>query len=145
MVSHNETITQVYNAEGRLVALAFSFAGIDHVQVAAPEGCEALARRFYGEVLGWREIEKPEPLKARGGVWFQCGPQQVHVGVEKPFVPAKKAHPAFRVSGLEALRSRLSDNGMDVIDDDLRSGEGIRRFYVNDPFGNRLEFMEAGE
>lgn len=122
--------------------MAFSFAGIDHVQVAAPVGCEGAARLFYSEVLGWPEIEKPEPLKARGGVWFLCGPQQLHVGVEPAFVPAKKAHPAFLVRGLEALRAHLLEKGADVQDDEARGNEGIRRFYVHDPFGNRLEFME---
>jgi catechol 2,3-dioxygenase-like lactoylglutathione lyase family enzyme len=123
--------------------VGFAFAGIDHVQLAAPPGCEEEARLFYGNVLGWPEVEKPEPLKARGGVWFACGPHQVHIGVQDDFAPAKKAHPAFRVRGLEALKRHLLDNGVAVIDDDLRTPEGIRRFYASDPFGNRLEFMEA--
>src|SRR6187551_1574155 len=82
---------------------------LDHVQIAAPPGCEAEARRFYGGVLGLEEVEKPEPLRARGGVWFRAGDRQLHVGVEQDFAPARKAHPAFRVSEeeLERLAAEL--------------------------------------
>ncbi|MGZ9585456.1 glyoxalase [Paenibacillus marinisediminis] len=123
--------------------MSYSFAGIDHVQLAAPEGCEAEARKYYADMLGWVEIPKPESLRARGGVWFQCGLHQVHIGVQKDFVPAKKAHPAFQVIHLDALREHLVTHHCAVIDDDARHDEGIKRFYVNDPFGNRLEFLEA--
>ncbi|WP_426454910.1 glyoxalase [Paenibacillus sp. S-38] len=115
---------------------------MDHVQLAAPEGCEEEARGFYAEVLGWQEIPKPEPLKKRGGVWFQCGIHQVHIGVQQEFRPALKAHPAFRVKRLEELRAHLLQQSIPVIDDDARSEEGVSRFYVSDPFGNRLEFLE---
>jgi hypothetical protein len=84
--------------------------GLDHVQVVAPRGCEAEARRFYGTLLGLEEIDKPEELRARGGVWFRCGEQQLHIGVEDGFVPAQKAHPALRVADdgeLDALAERL--------------------------------------
>jgi hypothetical protein len=82
-------------------------ARIDHVQLAAPKGCEAAAREFYGSMLGLAEIEKPPSLRARGGCWFQCGEQQIHIGVEPDFRPAKKAHPAFAVSDLGNLRETL--------------------------------------
>jgi catechol 2,3-dioxygenase-like lactoylglutathione lyase family enzyme len=109
---------------------------LDHVQIAAPPGCEAEARRFYGGVLGLEEVEKPEPLRARGGVWFQAGDRQLHVGVEQDFAPARKAHPAFRVSEeeLDRLAAEL-DAGWD---DSL---PGVRRFYVADPWGNRVEIL----
>ena len=114
--------------------------GIDHVQLAAPAGCEAEARLFFGEVLGLAEIEKPESLRARGGVWFAVGPHQLHVGVEDRFAPARKAHPAFRVQGLDELAARLAAAGVEPRwDDDL---PGCRRFYVDDPFGNRIELLE---
>jgi len=119
----------------------FTFPGIDHVQLAAPEGCESTARSFYSELLGWEELAKPEPLRSRGGVWFQCGAHQVHIGVQKDFVPATKAHPAFLVEHLDELRSYLASKHIPVIDDDARIGEGIERLYLNDPFGNRLEFI----
>jgi len=64
--------------------------GLDHVQVAAPPGCEAEARAFYGGLLGLEELEKPERLRARGGCWFRAGAQELHVGVEEPFAPARK-------------------------------------------------------
>jgi catechol 2,3-dioxygenase-like lactoylglutathione lyase family enzyme len=116
--------------------------GIDHVQVAAPPGCEAEARRFYGELLDLREVAKPAPLAARGGVWFACGDQQVHVGVEAEFRPARKAHPAFHVRDYDALAERLRAARVDVADDEALPG--VRRCYVDDPFGNRIELVAAG-
>ena len=117
--------------------------GLDHVQLAMPEGGEEAARRFYGEILGLVEITKPEPLAARGGCWFEAPGTQVHLGVEQPFAPARKAHPAFRISDLEALREKLVAAGVTVVPDDTLPG--IRRFYVFDPFGNRIECMEEGD
>ncbi|MWC27023.1 VOC family protein [Paenibacillus sp. MMS18-CY102] len=122
--------------------MAYNYLGLDHVQLAAPVGCEDEARHFFHTVLGWAEVPKPEPLKKRGGVWFQCGAHQVHIGVQQPFVPATKAHPAFHVQNLEQLRSNLLQYGIPIIDDEARADEGAIRFYVNDPFGNRLEFLE---
>jgi catechol 2,3-dioxygenase-like lactoylglutathione lyase family enzyme len=114
---------------------------LDHVQVAAPPGCEAEARRFYGELLGLPEIEKPEALRGRGGAWFQVGPQQLHVGVEKDFAPARKAHPAIACGDVDALAERLEAAGAAVDWDDAIPG--TRRFYTADPFGNRLEILAS--
>jgi len=121
--------------------------GIDHVQIAAPPGCEEAARAFYGELLGLPEIEKPAQLAGRGGAWFSVGGQQLHVGVDAGFSPARKAHPALRVAarhGLEALAERLARAGRAVRwDDDV---PGWARFFVDDPWGNRLELLApAGE
>jgi catechol 2,3-dioxygenase-like lactoylglutathione lyase family enzyme len=112
--------------------------GIDHVQVAAPAGCEAQARAFYGALLGLEELPKPPGLAARGGCWFRAGTQELHVGVEDSFAPAQKAHPGFVVSNLDELATRLQAGGTEVIYDDAIPG--TRRFHANDPFGNRLEF-----
>jgi catechol 2,3-dioxygenase-like lactoylglutathione lyase family enzyme len=114
---------------------------LDHVQLAAPPGCEDEARWFYGDLLGLEEIRKPEPLQARGGVWFQLGRGQLHIGVEDPFRPARKAHPALRVppDRLDALAARLSKADVAVRwDTEL---PGVRRFYAEDPWGNRLELL----
>jgi catechol 2,3-dioxygenase-like lactoylglutathione lyase family enzyme len=121
--------------------MSYRFLGLDHVQLAAPAGCEHEARRFFHDILGMMEVPKPENLRKRGGVWFQCGPQSVHIGVETPFVPAKKAHPAFLVENLDKLRERLEGAGIAVrVDEEI---PGVKRFFVDDPFGNRLEFMEV--
>ncbi|HEV2425071.1 MAG TPA: VOC family protein [Terriglobia bacterium] len=114
---------------------------IDHIQIAAPQGCEIAARQFYGFVLGLEEIEKPFRLQARGGCWFRCGSQQLHVGVERDFRPARKAHPAFRAADIEALRERL--RSQDVKMTEYEALPGVRRFYADDPWGNRLEFVEV--
>lgn len=120
--------------------MTYSFQGIDHVQVAAPRNQEDKAREFYGDQLGFQEIKKPNLLAKRGGVWFQVGQHQLHVGVEDDFKPAKKAHPAFEVKNIKTLRSKLLEQGVHVIEDD--NLEGAERFYLHDPFGNRLEFLE---
>ena len=113
--------------------------GIDHVQLAAPPGCEAEARRFFGELIGLEELEKPESLHARGGVWFRVGAQQLHVGVEQQFAPARKAHPAFAVSRYDELLARLRAAEVAVTDD--ASIPGVRRSFVADPWGNRIELV----
>jgi catechol 2,3-dioxygenase-like lactoylglutathione lyase family enzyme len=117
---------------------------LDHVQVAAPAGCEEQARRFYGELLGLAEVSKPLALRERGGVWFAlAGATQLHVGVEADgFAPARKAHPALRigtVARLEMLGRRLAAVGCRVHWDS--SLPGVRRFFTADPFGNRLELL----
>jgi catechol 2,3-dioxygenase-like lactoylglutathione lyase family enzyme len=112
---------------------------IDHVQLAAPPGCEPEARRFFGDVLGLEEVEKPEALRDRGGVWFRVGRQQLHVGVEEGFRPAAKAHPAFLVPEYDAVRSRLRAAGAELRDDEAIPG--VRRCYATDPWGNRIELI----
>lgn len=114
--------------------------GLHHIQLAAPPGSEQAAREFYGELLGLPELEKPPGLKKRGGVWFQVGEQQLHIGVQEPFIPARKAHPAISVAGLDALRAKLNAAGYPTQDDELFIG--YNRFYAHDPFGNRIEFVE---
>jgi catechol 2,3-dioxygenase-like lactoylglutathione lyase family enzyme len=113
---------------------------IDHVQIAAPAGCEQEARRFFGGLLGLEEIKKPEPLRSRGGCWFRVGSRQLHIGVEKEFRPARKAHPAFGVSDIGGLFEKLSAASVRCVWDDTLGN--VRHFYAEDPWGNRLEFTE---
>lgn len=122
--------------------MVFAIKKIDHVQVTGPKGCEKEARNFYGGILGMTELEKPESLKGRGGAWFEFPGFQLHVGVEEPFQPAKKAHPAFVVDGFDELKTHLTKNGISVKDD--TSIPGSTRFFIADPFGNRLEFLKQG-
>lgn len=116
---------------------------LDHLQLAMPAGAEQEARAFYGSLLGFHECAKPEPLAARGGCWFQCGPVQLHLGVETPFAPARKAHPAFVVADITAARATLEQAGVATTAD--HSVAGVQRFYAADPFGNRLEFIQNGD
>jgi catechol 2,3-dioxygenase-like lactoylglutathione lyase family enzyme len=116
--------------------------GIDHVQLAMPAGEEARARDFYGRMLGFTEVTKPEHLAERGGCWFETGNVRLHLGVETEFRPAKKAHPALLVSGLGDLARRLRSEGIAVQDDD--PVPGFERLYITDPFGNRIELVEQG-
>jgi catechol 2,3-dioxygenase-like lactoylglutathione lyase family enzyme len=117
--------------------------GIDHVLLSMPRGGEDAARAFYGAVLGLREVAKPAPLDARGGCWFVSDMNRsmsVHLGVEEPFVPARKAHVALLVDDLDGLRATMRDAGVETRDDDAPIGVG--RFYAFDPFGNRLELVD---
>lgn len=111
------------------------------MQVAAPVGGEDAARRFYGGLLGLTELEKPDALRGRGGVWFACGAHQLHVGIEPDFSPATKAHPALRVafSDLNRLAETLGKAGVEVRWDEAIPN--VRRFYVADPWGNRIELI----
>ena len=120
--------------------MPFIFKAIDHIQLAAPKGSEETARKFFKNILGFDEVEKPEELKKRGGVWFEFGNYQIHIGIEEPFYPAKKAHPAFEIENIEELKKHLVSNGIDVIEDDKLPG--AKRFYISDPFGNRMELLE---
>jgi catechol 2,3-dioxygenase-like lactoylglutathione lyase family enzyme len=115
--------------------------GVDHVQLAAPPGCEAAAREFYGRLLGLPELVKPAPLAARGGAWFAAGAQQLHIGVTADFVPAAKAHPALSVDGLDELAARLTAAGVAVNWDDALPG--VKRAFTADPWGNRIELLAA--
>jgi len=114
---------------------------LDHVQLAIPKGSEALCRAFYCDLLGWREVEKPPILATRGGLWLDIGDGQIHLGVEDDFRPARKAHPALLVADLDALVTKFRAAGVTVAFDEAIPG--VRRFYANDPVGNRLEFVEA--
>ncbi|NQD67328.1 glyoxalase [Bacillus haikouensis] len=120
--------------------MAVSFKGIDHVQLAAPEDCETEARKFYSEIIGLSEIPKPENLQGRGGCWFQFGSQELHIGVQPDFKPATKAHPGLLVEGLDDFRNNLIEKGIQVKEDTPIKGR--TRFFVSDPFGNRIEFLE---
>lgn len=104
-----------------------------------PTGGEDRARAFYRDVLGFREVDKPETLKAKGGVWFETGNLRVHFGVDGEFTPARKAHVAYLVADLVAVRARVTGAGFPVVeDDDL---PGYERFCTSDPFGNRVEIV----
>ena len=114
---------------------------LHHVQLAMPRGREDDARHFYMDVLGFSELPKPEHLARRGGVWFRSGAADVHLGVEDDFRPAKKAHPALLVDGLPELLARCTAAGVEVTTD--QPLPGYDRAYVADPFGNRIELLEA--
>jgi catechol 2,3-dioxygenase-like lactoylglutathione lyase family enzyme len=114
---------------------------LDHIQLAMPAGGEAQTRAFYCTLLGIPETPKPAHLAARGGCWFERGALKVHLGVDADFRPARKAHVAFIVEDLRALASACNQSGYSTRSDEPLPG--YDRVYVDDPFGNRLELMEA--
>jgi catechol 2,3-dioxygenase-like lactoylglutathione lyase family enzyme len=127
---------------------------LHHVQVACPRGAEDDARRFYRDALGMTEVEKPEDLKARGGAWFRAYDAagavtaEIHVGVEEPFAPARKAHPALVLDGvpaLEATGARLQDLGFEVDWSQRHTFPGHERLHTFDAHGNRVEILGVPE
>jgi len=119
----------------------YPFSAIDHVQLAIPAGGEERARAFYGALLGMKEVAKPGELAKRGGCWFECGPVQIHLGVEADFRPARKAHPALRCFDYDGMVARLKSAGVELTRDD--SVPGIERSHIADPFGNRIELIKS--
>ncbi len=117
-----------------------SIRAIEHVQLAMPPGGEELATEFYETLLGIPRVAKPANLAKRGGCWFETGAVRIHLGVETDFRPARKAHPALVVDGLDPLVARLRNAGVVVHGGEPL--EGFDRVYVDDPFGNRIELME---
>lgn len=117
--------------------------GLEHINLLMPEGREAEARAFYSALLGLAEVPKAKGLEGYGGLWFRLGDLTLHLGTDENFVPAKKAHPAFLVTDLLASRAALERAGVSVLPD--ARVPHVRRFYVSDPFGNRLEFIQAGD
>jgi catechol 2,3-dioxygenase-like lactoylglutathione lyase family enzyme len=125
-------------AESRLAGMRVL--RLDHVQLAMPPGEEDRARAFFRDALGIPEVPKPPELAQRGGCWFERGELKIHLGVEKDFRPARKAHPALLVSDLPRLIGKLKELGYATREDEPL--EGYQRVYVDDPFGNRIELLE---
>jgi len=116
------------------------FVRVDHVQLSMPEGEEERARGFYCGVLGLREVPRPADMANRGGAWYAGGAVALHLAVENPFTPAKKAHPAFVCADYGALLERLREHEVEIVPAGL-SPEGKPRCHVRDPFGNRIELI----
>lgn len=124
---------------------AIAITRLQHVSLPVPPGDEALetARTFYRDVLGLPEVERPPTLPGRG-LWFAVGDQELHIFVEADAAelnPRSRRHPCFQTPDVDALRISLEEAGVTTIDDDgpIR---GRPRFFADDPFGNRLEFVE---
>lgn len=120
---------------------AVRITALDHVQLSLPQGGEQQADGFYVSLLGFEVEQKPPVLDARGGRWYRSGPVRFHLGVEGDFRPARRSHPAFTVDDLDMLVRTLNGSGIDVEWDE--NIPGVRRCYVADPFGNRLELIAA--
>lgn len=115
---------------------------IHHVQITIPKGAEDEARAFYCELLSLKEVPKPDALAGRGGFWIEVGDQQVHVGTEDGVERERsKAHVAYLADDLESWRARLADRGIEILDG--IPIPGYSRFEFRDPFGNRVEFLQA--
>jgi len=117
---------------------------IHHVQVSCPVGGEDDARRFYGDGLGMEEVAKPADLATRGGCWFRLDAAEIHVGVEEPFSPARKAHPALVVDDLASVADRLVALGFEVDWTERRTFPGFERCHTRDAHGNRVELLRGG-
>jgi catechol 2,3-dioxygenase-like lactoylglutathione lyase family enzyme len=137
-------VAQDVGGPGSGPATGVGVIGIDHVQLLMPIRGEPAARRFYGDLLGLREVEKPAALAERGGCWF-VGPggTAIHLGVDQRFIPARRAHVCLIVADLSAAREALAGAGEALVEDDAMLG--IARCYTADPFGNRIELVDASD
>ncbi|WLR43199.1 VOC family protein [Bacillus carboniphilus] len=116
---------------------------IDHVQLCIPKGEDKIARLFYLEILGFKEINKPNNLKRNGGFWCQNGSVEIHIGVENEPQGKSKRHPAFEIQNLHSVRNYLEKKGVKIKEDPPIPGR--IRFSIFDPFNNRIEFLEYNE
>jgi len=129
--------------------MSMTVTAIDHVQITCTKAAEDACKRFYGEILGLEEIEKPDVLKPRGGAWYQVGALQVHLGVEPEAEggggtgAGSKRHVAFLVQDLEAAKAALSAAGCTVEPEATEPG-GLRRIFTRDPAGNKVEIAVRG-
>lgn len=118
--------------------------GLHHVQITIPKGSEETAKNFYCTILGLPEIEKPKTLHGRGGFWLQAGDREVHIGTEDGFDRIKtKAHVAYQVEDIAYWRSVLEQEGVKIIES--IPIPNFERFEFRDPFGNRVEMIQAVE
>ncbi len=115
------------------------FKRLDHFQICIPVGEEAAARKFYTDILGLTEIEKPVELRANGGLWYQVGDVQLHIGVEAQINKSKR-HPAFEILGIDEVRDYLWEKGI-RIQEEIQV-PGLSRLSLFDPFDNRIELLE---
>ncbi len=115
---------------------------LHHVQITIPKGSEEQGKDFYCGILGLKEIEKPDSLKGRGGFWLQLGHQEVHVGTEDGFDRLlTKAHIAYQVDDIDYWKTKLVEHQIEIVESvPIPSYE---RFEFRDPFGNRLEIIQA--
>jgi catechol 2,3-dioxygenase-like lactoylglutathione lyase family enzyme len=119
--------------------MKINFRKLDHVQLCIPPDAEGRAREFYGGLLGPTEIDKPEPLRGRGGLWFEIAGIQLHIGVERVQGKSKR-HPAFEVEDVDGVRAYLERHGVQTRDEIALAG--VKRFSLFDPFDNRIELIE---
>jgi catechol 2,3-dioxygenase-like lactoylglutathione lyase family enzyme len=118
--------------------LSLGIIGIDHIQIAVPKALEQECLSFYRTVLALPEVEKPEKLKSRGGAWFQISPKtQMHIGIDPEASPKSKRHICFLVSDLAAARTSVQTHAIPIEEEGV--AEGLSRFFIRDPAGNRIE------
>ena len=117
--------------------MPFQVTGIDHIQIAVPKALEAECLAFYREVLRLSEIPKPPELRSRGGAWFQIDALQLHLGIDPGPSPESNRHVCLLVADLSIAKAEIVARGVSIKEE--REAEGLARFFVRDPAGNRLE------
>jgi catechol 2,3-dioxygenase-like lactoylglutathione lyase family enzyme len=119
----------------KLMALRVS--GIDHVQIAVPKALEAQCLKFYREIFAFPEVDKPAELRARGGAWFEVGALQMHIGVDPDASPKSRRHICFLTDDLARAKAFVLAQGIAIESEGV--AEGLSRFFIRDPAGNRIE------
>ncbi|MDC3416899.1 VOC family protein [Aquibacillus salsiterrae] len=105
----------------------------------------AKAKHFYGEILGFPEIERPDfdfP-----GAWYQVGDQQLHLIVfeesetlrNSQEIQTKDGHMAVRVKDYYETLDYLKKMNVDIVEKP-NSQSGFAQLFCADPDGNLIEF-----
>jgi catechol 2,3-dioxygenase-like lactoylglutathione lyase family enzyme len=111
--------------------------GVHHIALTIPPGTQAQVRAFYGGVLGMTEIAS---TRDESGCHFRSGDMEFDFDVELGARIPRQAHPGTLVPDIDALATRLAEQGVAIEWDD--KFPGYRRFYARDPLGNRLQFLQ---
>ena len=110
---------------------------VNHVNVTVPPDLEQAAKHFYGEVLGLKQIPKPQGPRQSIGAWYQLGSAQLHLSIEDdPKNDASNRHVCYGVADLGVAENVLREAGVEIILDPSP------RFFVRDPAGNLIEVTE---
>ncbi|MGZ5940203.1 MAG: VOC family protein [Rhizomicrobium sp.] len=117
--------------------MSLGITGIDHVQIAVPRALETECLKFYREIFAFPELAKPVELQARGGAWFQVGAIQMHIGVDPDASPKSKRHICFLTADLAKAKAFVLARGVAIEEESV--AEGLSRFFIRDPAGNRIE------
>ena len=118
--------------------MTLSAHAIDHIQIAIAPEHEDACIAFYRDLLGLQQIEKPAALRGRGGAWFQIGQLQLHIGIDPGAIAGARAHICFLIDDLERARDVFGARGFEITEDSAQV-DGLTRFFVKDPAGNRVE------
>lgn len=128
-----------HSISNQVQTMKINFTRLNHIQICISPGEEDRGREFYCDLLGLKEIEKPERMKKAGGFWVEIADIQIHIGTEN-LNEISIRHPAFEVNDIDAVKQYLIENNIKIIEQ--QNANDYRRFSFFDYWDNRIELME---